>query len=118
MFLKSNKDAYKKQNRKERELNRLAKHRNSFAINHPHLDQKPSQTSCKRYIEKNPEKCLPAEDILTQPDDVEASLRIKDTLQFHMIKRFFDEHNVSYLQFFKMATNEKPLFTQFYGERA
>ena len=35
-----------------------------------------------------------------------------------MIKRFFDEHNVSYLQFFKMATNEKPLFTQFYGERA
>ena len=35
-----------------------------------------------------------------------------------MIKRFFDEHNVHYLQFFKMATDKKPFFTQFYGEGA
>ena len=33
-----------------------------------------------------------------------------------MIKRFFDKLSVFFLQFFKMATNEKSLFTQFYGQ--
>ena len=61
---------------------------------------------------------LPAEDVLIEPNDIEASLRIKDTLQIHMIKRFFDGQNVSYLQFFKMATDERPFFTKFYGEGA
>ena len=59
---------------------------------------------------------LPAEDVLIEPDDTKASPRIKDTLQIRMIKRFFDEQNVPYLQFFKTATDEKPFFTQFYGE--
>ena len=61
---------------------------------------------------------LPAEDVLIEPEDIEASPRIKDTLQIHMVKRFFDEQNFPYLQFFKMATDEKPFFTQFYGEGA
>ena len=52
---------------------------------------------------------LPA-DVLIEPDDIEASPRIKVTLQIHMIKWFFDE------QFFKMAADGKPFFTQFYGE--
>ena len=59
---------------------------------------------------------LPAEDVLIEPKDIEASPRIKDTLQIHMIKWFFYEQNVPYLQFLKMATNEKRFFTQFYGE--
>ena len=59
---------------------------------------------------------LSAEDVLIEPDDIEASPRIKDTLQIQMIKRFFEKKNVPQLQFFKMATNEKPFFTQFYGE--
>ena len=37
---------------------------------------------------------LPAEDVSIQPDDIEASPRIIDTLQIHLIKRFFDEQNV------------------------
>ena len=61
---------------------------------------------------------LPAEDVLIEPDDIEASPRIKGTFQIHIIKRFFDEQNVRYLQFFKMATDEKAFFTQFYGEEA
>ena len=48
---------------------------------------------------------LPAKDVL-----------VKDTLRIHMIKRFFNERNISYLQFFKMATDEKSFFTQFYGK--
>ena len=61
--------------------------------------------------------CFPA-DVLIAPDDIEASLTIKYTLQIHMIKPFFNEQNVPYLQNFKMATDEKSFFTQFYGERA
>ena len=59
---------------------------------------------------------LPAEDVLIKPDGIKASPRIKDTLQIHIMKRFFDKKNVPYLQFFKMATNEKPFFAQFYVE--
>ena len=61
---------------------------------------------------------LPAEDVLIEPDDIDTSPRIKHTLQIRMIKPFFDEQNVPYLQFFKMATDEKLFFTQFYGEGA
>ena len=61
---------------------------------------------------------LPAEDVLLEPDDIEASPRIKDALQIYMIKQFFDEENVPYLQFFKMDIDEKPFFTQFYGKGA
>ena len=35
---------------------------------------------------------LPAEDVLIEPDNIKASPRIKDTLQIHIIKRFFS-HN-------------------------
>ena len=59
---------------------------------------------------------LHAEDVLIEPDYIVVFPIIKDTLQIHIIKRFFDEQDVPYLQFFKMATNEKPFFRQFYGE--
>ena len=45
LLLKSNKNAYEEQQRKEREIKRLAKHRKKFAINHSDLDQEPSQAS-------------------------------------------------------------------------
>ena len=61
---------------------------------------------------------LPAEGVLIEPYDIEAPPRIKDTLQIRMIKRFFDQQNVPYLQFLKMATDRKPFFTQFFGEGA
>ena len=50
---------------------------------------------------------LPAEDVSIEPDDIEASTRIIDNLQIHMIKWFFDGKNVPYLQFFKMATDKR-----------
>ena len=37
---------------------------------------------------------LPAKVVLLEPDDSEASPRIKNALQIHMIKQFFDEQNV------------------------
>ena len=61
--------------------------------------------------------CLPAEDVLIEPDDIEASPRNKDTLPIHMIKQFPDEQNVPYLQIFKLATDKKAFLKQFYGKR-
>ena len=55
---------------------------------------------------------LLTEDVLIEPDDIEVSPRI---LQIHMIKRFRNEQNVPYLQFFKMATDEMPFFFKLYG---
>ena len=49
--------------------------------------------------------CLPAEDVLIEPGDIEVSLIIKGIFQIHMIERYFGEQNVPYLQFFKMATD-------------
>ena len=57
-------------------------------------------------------------DISIEPDEIEASPRINGTFQIQIIKRFFNEQNVPYLQFSKMATDEKPFFAQFYGEEA
>ena len=51
-------------------------------------------------------------DVLIEPDHIEVSPRI---LQIHMIKRFRNEQNVPYLQFFKMATDEMPFFIKLYG---
>ena len=59
---------------------------------------------------------LPTENDLIEPDDIEASPRIKCTLLIHMNKRFLIGRSVSYFQYFKMATIEKPFFKQFYGE--
>ena len=49
--------------------------------------------------------------VLIEPEDIEASPRIKNNFQIHIIEWFFDEQNVPNLQFFKMATNEKPFFS-------
>ena len=57
---------------------------------------------------------LPADDVLVEPDDIEVSPRIHETLQVHMVKRRFDQRNVPYLEFYRMATDTKPFFTQFY----
>ena len=35
-----------------------------------------------------------------------------------MVKRLFDQRNVPYLEFYRMATDTKPFFTQFYEEGA
>ena len=61
---------------------------------------------------------LPAEDVLVEPDDIEVSPRIHETLQVHMVKRRFDQRNFHYLEFYRIATDTRPFFTQFYEEGA
>ena len=79
---------------------------------------KPFAKNADKSVKAISSLCLPAEAFLIEPDNIEASARIKDTFQILMIKRFFDEQNLSYLQFFKMANNEKAFFTKFYGKGA
>ena len=50
---------------------------------------------------------LSAEDVLIEPDNIKVSPRIKDTLQIHIIKQFFDEQNAPYLQFCKNGKRRK-----------
>ena len=61
---------------------------------------------------------LPAEGVLIEPDDIEESPKIKETFQIRMVKRFFDQRKVTYLEFHIMSTDKKPFFTRYYGEGA
>ena len=61
---------------------------------------------------------LPAEDVLVEPDDIEVSPRMHEMLEVHMVKRRLGQRNVPYLEFYRMATDTKPFFTQFYEEGA
>jgi len=36
---------------------------------------------------------LPADEVLVEPDDIEMSPKIKDTLKIHLVKRSFDQQN-------------------------
>lgn len=57
---------------------------------------------------------LPADEVLVEPDDIDKSPKIKDTLKVHVVKRSFDQQRIPVLKFFKFATDEKPFFTQYY----
>lgn len=59
---------------------------------------------------------FPKEEVLKEPEDIEISPRLTDTLQIHMVKRFFNIRTVWFLEFYHLATDNKPFFTQFYGE--
>ena len=54
--------------------------------------------------------------LLKEPEDIESSPRITDTLQIHMVKIFFDKRKVCFLEFYHLATYNEPFFTQFYGQ--
>ena len=57
--------------------------------------QKPFAEHTDEVIKGIPSFYLPP-DVLIDPGDIEASSRVEDTLQIHMIIPFFDEQNVPY----------------------
>ena len=59
-----------------------------------------------------------AEEVLIEPDDIEESSKIKETLQIHMVKGFCDQRKVADLEFYAMSTDKMSFFTQCYGEGA
>ena len=59
---------------------------------------------------------FPKEEVLKEPEDIEISPRITDTLQIHMVKLYFDNRKICFLEFYHLATDNEPIFTQFYGQ--
>ena len=62
------------------------------------------QQRAEKVVQVKTSMYLHAEDVLIEPGNIEASPRIEDTLQIHMIKRFFNKQKVPYLQFFKTGS--------------
>ena len=57
---------------------------------------------------------LPESDLLAEPDNIEEAPKIPETLSVHMLVRNFNEDSVCSINFFNLATDVEPFFTQFY----
>ena len=53
---------------------------------------------------------LPTEEVLRVPENIKSSPRITNTFPFHMVKRFFDNRKVCFLEFNHLAIDNKPFF--------
>ena len=53
---------------------------------------------------------LAADEVLEEPAETEKAPKIPQTLQIHKVKRLYDNHNVCYLKFYKIASDEVPMF--------
>ena len=57
---------------------------------------------------------LAADEVLEEPAETENAPKIHQTLQIHKVKRLYDNHKVCYLKFYKIASDEVPMFKQYY----
>ena len=57
---------------------------------------------------------LPEPDLLAEPDNIEEAPKIPETLSVHMLVRNFNEDSVCSINFFNLAADVEPFFTQFY----
>ena len=57
---------------------------------------------------------LPECDVFKEPDDIGDAPKIAGTLEVHKIVREFNDDDVCKLKFFKLATDEKPLYQQWH----
>ena len=57
---------------------------------------------------------LPEDDLLTKVDHIEEVLKIPETLSIHMLVRNFNEDSICSIQFFNLAVDIEPFFTQSY----
>ena len=57
---------------------------------------------------------MPINDLLTEPGNIENAPKIPETLPIHKVKRSFNEDNICFINFFRVANDADPFFTQFY----
>ena len=55
---------------------------------------------------------LPEDEVFDEPSDNEDAPKIPGTLEVHKVTRDYNEDGVCNLNFFKMASDEKPFFRQ------
>ena len=58
---------------------------------------------------------LPTAEIPDEPEDVQYSSSIPDTLKTHQVVRSLSKHKIPYLNFYYMSTDPEPLYRQWYG---
>ena len=57
---------------------------------------------------------MPTNELLTQPNNIENDPRIPETFSIHKVTRSFNEDNICFMDFFRMANDDDPFLTQFY----
>ena len=57
---------------------------------------------------------MPINELLTEPDNIENAPKIPETLSIHKVTRSFNEDNIRFIDFFPVANDDDPFFTQFY----
>ena len=57
---------------------------------------------------------MPINELLTETDNTEKAPKIPETLSIHKVTRSFDEDNICFIDFFRVANDDDPFFTQFY----
>ena len=58
---------------------------------------------------------LPTTEIPDEPEDIQYSSSILDTLTTHRVVRGLSKHKIPYLKFYYMSTDPEPHYTQWYG---
>lgn len=54
------------------------------------------------------------DDIFEEPSDVEETTYIHGTMSIHRVVRKKNAQRITYLEFYRLSLDEKPLFTQYY----
>ena len=57
---------------------------------------------------------LPQEEVFEEPDEIKFAPKIPETLQVHKIIRRISKEKIPYLEFYKLASDQEPFFTQYY----
>ena len=53
-------------------------------------------------------------ELLTEPDNNKNAPKIPETLSIHKVTRSINEDNIRFINFFPVANDDDPFFTQFY----
>ena len=61
---------------------------------------------------------LPTVEIPDEPEHVQYSSSIPDTLKTHRVVRGISKHKIPYLKIYYMSTNHEPHYTQWYGPKS
>ena len=57
---------------------------------------------------------MPINELLTEPDNNENAPKIPETLSIHKVTKSFNEDNICFIDFFRVANDDDLFFTQFY----
>ena len=57
---------------------------------------------------------MPISELLMEPDNIEYAPKIPETLSIHKVTRSFNEDNVCFIDFFRVANDDDTFFNKFY----